>query len=263
MVLESDLLRIKTWFKSYVAGFYTGEAAFDAAIGLKERHTQNVALEILDIGDSLHLGSEDCYLAEIMATLHDIGRFEQFRRYHTYSDAHSENHASLGVRVVHENDILSGLKCVEKDLITATISHHNRAALPQCDNSKLVFFLKLVRDADKIDILRVVTEKYQNSAVNDIIRAGLPDAPEITDIVAKSVIAGRIVKFETMRTANDFKLLQLSWIFDLNFPRTFSIVKQREYLDKIRSALPDTDIVEQAVSAARRHLERNGIVETQ
>ena len=259
MVTEADLLRIKSRFISYVKQFYTGDESFDSAIRLKERHTLSVALEILDIANSMSINSEGCYCAEIVALLHDIGRFEQFARYRTYSDIRSEDHALLGVKVLDTIGILEGLESKDRELIREVILQHNRAALPEQPNPESIFFLKALRDADKIDILRVVTGQLEGIEVDTTIKIGLPDVAVVSDPVVQSVINSRIVKMEEVKTFNDFKLLQVGWVFDLNYIRSFEKVRERRYLDKLAASLPPTNDVTRAMAVARRHLEKKCI----
>jgi putative nucleotidyltransferase with HDIG domain len=254
MATEADLLWIKHWFDMYAHEFCTGDERIDSALCLKVRHTRNVALEILDIANSLNIDTADCYTAEIAALLHDIGRFEQFIRYHTYSDAVSVDHAQLGVGIIDKTHVLGRLDADEAALIRSVISHHNRITLPESTDTRFMRCLKLLRDADKIDILRVTTEHYLGLSTNDAIHIGLPDTLEVSERVAATVAGGAVVRLTDATSVSDFKLLQVSWVFDLNFPRTRQIVEQRKYLDTIGATLPRTDAVLRAMSAARRYL---------
>ena len=42
-------------------------------------------------------------IAEAVALLHDVGRFEQYKRYGTFNDRKSVNHAALGVEIMKKN----------------------------------------------------------------------------------------------------------------------------------------------------------------
>ena len=254
MVDKYDLVEIKKWFDVYVRQFGTGDETFDSAIRLKIHHTNNVVVEILDIVNSLNAKAEDCALAEIVAVLHDIGRFKQYAKYHTYSDLKSEDHAALGINVIKKTGVLNTLEPCDRELIETAIVHHNRAFLPKHMDSRVLFFLKLLRDADKIDILRIVTEHYSGVHMNGAVNNELPDNPEVSESILQSIIRGELVKFDELKTVNDFKLLQISWVFDLNFPRTFEIIGARNYFDTIAASLPQTDSVQQARSVVRQRL---------
>jgi putative nucleotidyltransferase with HDIG domain len=257
MATQIELLWIKRWFELYIKEFCTGIEHIDSAICLKVHHSRNVAHEILDIANSLNISSEDRCLAEICAILHDIGRFEQFRRYHTYSDSKSENHAVIGIDVIKKTGVLNSFTQADRALIIAVIINHNRATLPESDDSRFLLILKLLRDADKVDIFRVVTEHYHNVSSNNVVAIGLPDTPSISDAVLNRLIDGKNAFVEDLKTLNDFKLLQIGWLFDINFPHTFAIINKRNYLDKINAVLPQIEQVQKIVSSARKHIQRN------
>ena len=256
MIDETMLLMLKDWFENYVQTFDSPDENVQRNIALKKEHTKNVCIEILDIAQSLGLDREDSYRAETVALLHDIGRFDQYWRYATFMDEKSENHATLGARILKEKGILKGIDSHDREMILHVVGFHNCAALPDSKNEKSTFFLKLLRDADKIDIWRVVTEHYVQAEElrNSSIDLGLDKSSEITCAVAADLMAGRIANTNDMKTLNDFKLLQMGWIFDINFARTFEIIKKRKYLEKIRTVLPDSDIVRQVYRTARKYL---------
>jgi len=257
MVTHENVSALKSWFTVYVKSFRSDDPEYKKNITLKEEHSKRVCNEILDVGSSLGLDNEDLRLAETIALFHDVGRFEQYSRYGTFVDLKSEDHAVLGVRVLQENGILKDLDQETRELILRTISYHNRATLPRKETKRCLFFTKLLRDADKLDIWRVVTDYYHEmkSARNGVIELGLPDTPEISQDVYRDMMAGRIVRTTCLKTLNDFKMLQMGWIYDVNFPRTFELVRERGYLEKIRDVLPQTRKVSEIYSAARSYLE--------
>jgi hypothetical protein len=261
MVQENQLPTIKNWFESYVRSFFTGIKQNDSALTVKVRHTKNVVIEILDLADSLGMDAGDCSLAELCAVLHDAGRFEQYAKYRIYSDARTEDHAALSVRALDNAGILDALDPADRDLVRFAVLHHNKATLPAVDDERGLLFLKLLRDADKIDILRVVTDHYHGIVTDDSIDIGLPDTPEVSPEILANVAGGRIARVEDMKTLNDFKLLQIGWVFDINFPKSFDCICKRRYVQKLGAVLPRTDEVREAVAAALRHVERHCIGE--
>ncbi len=256
---QQTLLRLKDWFAEYVRTFKAGDFDYQQNINLKEEHTARVCSEIIDVGKSLDLSQTDLYLAEVMALFHDVGRFEQYARYGTFLDLVSEDHAALGVKVLKKHKVLDKIDPPTRDLIFRVILYHNRAELPEDETEECLFFAKLLRDADKLDIWRVVTDYYhsKNESRNSSIELDLPDNPEISDGVCQDLLAGRIVKATSIKTLNDFKLLQMGWVYDVNFPRTFQIVKERNYIEMILSVLPQTDTVMEVYSKVKSFLERN------
>ena len=123
------------------------------------------------------------------------------------------------------------------------------------------FFTKLLRDADKLDIWRVVTDYYHqnNGERNEAIEIGLPDTPGISRDVYQDLVGGRIVDFTHLKNLNDFKLLQLGWIYDINFIPTFQCIQKKGYLEKIHDVLPKSEEVEEVFSATQSYLDKQAI----
>ncbi|MDA3897224.1 MAG: HD domain-containing protein [Desulfobacteraceae bacterium] len=238
---------IKKWFYTYVQNFKHGNQATTENTILKEKHSIRVSSEILHIGHSLELNTDELHLAEITAFLHDIGRFEQYARYKTFADGKSVNHALLGVEILTKNKVLNAFEEPIKNLILRIISYHNRASLPDDETKTCLFFAKLLRDADKLDIFRVVTNYYRQkgSHRNEALELDLPDTPEFSDQIIKDLMNKQIVDIKHVKSLNDFKLLQVGWIFDINFDATFSAVRSRRYLDIIQEALPDSKKIQE------------------
>ena len=239
--------KLKKWFFSYVETFKHDNNALTENTILKENHTIRVCTEIADIGKSLDLNSNEQRLAEISALFHDVGRFEQYARYQTFVDSKSENHALLSVKILKSNDVLNGFDEPLKDLVFRIIKYHNRATLPITESETCLFFSKLLRDADKLDIWRVVINYYhqKNSRRNSALELDLPDTPGFSNEVYLDLINQRIVDIKHVKTLNDFKLLQVGWIFDINFDAALNAVRSRHYLDMIQKVLPETKKIQE------------------
>lgn len=254
------ITRLKDWFEDYVDSFSSDDPIVQENMDLKAEHTRGVCEAILDIGGSLGLSGEDLCIAEATALLHDIGRFNQFRRYRTFADHRSEDHAALGVKVIQAEGVLSGLAPGPAEIILLAVLYHNRASLPAGGPKRPLFFLKLLRDADKVDIWRVVTDYYRNAedSRNRTIELDLPDDEGVSDSVYGALMNGRLVKTADLETLNDFKLLQIGWIYDINFHRTFQIIHEKGFLEKIHNFLTGDSVrVSEIYQRAREHLERH------
>jgi len=258
MTTTQRLQEIESWFTSYVSRFQSPDPAYTRNIELKKDHTFRVCREIIRLGKSLNLSPQDLNLATATALLHDVGRFEQYARYQTFDDFKSENHARLSIKVIDREKVLHKIDPPTKKLITCTILYHNQAHLPSGETDRCLFFSKLLRDADKLDILFVVTQYYQNKDQNpnQSLELELPDTPQISDEVYDDVVSRNIVNAKHIQTLNDFKLLQMAWIYDLNFPLTYQMVKKRKYLEKIRDVLPSSPRAQKAYAAARSYLNK-------
>jgi len=220
-IREEDVRAVEDWFDDYVQSFKTGDDEEQRNIILKEEHTRRVCDEIGSIGRRLDLDECELLLADVIARLHDIGRFEQYARYGTFVDRDSENHAELGLSILEQHDVLHRFESGVRDLIVRAIRYHNRAVLPSQESEAVLFFSKLLRDADKLDIWRVVIEYYHrdNGRRNDALELGLPDTPGVSEAVCEDLRERRIVDIAHVKNLNDFKLLQVGWIFISISPR--------------------------------------------
>jgi len=255
---EKDVQHLKDWFLNYVQTFKRGDKNFQENIALKEKHTRKVCKEILNIGEQLGLNNNELHLAEVIALFHDVGRFEQYARYKTFVDIKSENHAELGVKILKENKVLNRFDNSIQSLMLRIISYHNRAALPEEETDTCLFFSRLLRDADKLDIMRVVTDYYNrnNGEKNGAIELGLPDTPGFSDEVYQDLINKRIVDIKHLKNLNDFKLLQMGWVYDVNFEPTFHFIKSRRYVEMIGDVLPKSYKIQKIIDVIQLYLRK-------
>ena len=251
------MLRLNLWFNLYIKAFRSDDPDYQRNIDLKEEHTRRVCDEILDISEHLKLDESDRMIAEVIALFHDVGRFEQYMLYKTFADAKSENHALLGIKVLCEHGILDGIEPELRFLIVRSIYHHNRLSIPESESGRSIFFSRLLRDADKLDIWRVVTEYYHQSdgLKNGGIELDLPDLPGISDEVTSALMEEKIVNMKALKTLNDFKLLQMGWIYDIHFTRTFQLIRERNCLEKIRAVLPNSEEIDRIYTKVKNYLD--------
>lgn len=250
-----DVSSLKNWFAGYVSRFYTDDPEYNRPIHLKEEHTKRVCGNITMIGKELGLSPEDVITAEIIALFHDVGRFRQYELYRTFVDAISENHARLGLRQIGIHKVFSGFPKDEKLLISKAIAYHNSAYLPEDENKKTLFFMKLIRDADKLDIWRVFLDYYMDKNPSDTIVLGLPDVPSYSEKALESIHRHEFAKMKDLKTLNDFKLLQISWVFDINFIPSFKLIKKNNFIGMLEETLPVKKEISEAVKVARDYVD--------
>ena len=230
------------WFNSYVKRFYGEDSVINQNIELKERHTLNVSKHARNIAKSLNLKEEEVTTAEIIGLYHDIGRFEQFRTYKTFRDNISENHATLGIKILKENKILEELSDSRQKIIIKAISLHNTKELPSNLPKEEALYCKLIRDADKLDIFRVIIE-YENERQNNPNPAMdyLPFTLGYNKELLNDILLGRKISNNLLKNYNDRKLYELSWILDLNFQFSFNYIKEKNVLKMLINCLPENE----------------------
>jgi hypothetical protein len=231
---RSDVSFFRQWFSRYVAAYYGPGGEGPEAVHIKENHTARTCEEITLIGRDLALAEPDLLLAETAALFHDLGRFLQWRRYGTFNDSKSEDHALLGLAELSRSGIFNRIGAEDAEVVAEAIRHHNVRELPTHLASRPLFFAKLLRDADKLDIWRLV--------IGDGRRQG--DGGMSTSYSKEIIVhlrAGRIPDLGLALTAADMRLLRLAWIYDLNFMTSCREVLERRYLSSLFEQLPDTE----------------------
>jgi len=265
IVEQKQLDKFRAWFGDYVAGFYGDDEVINVNLKFKEKHSRRTCEEMLYLAGELGLDENQKRLSETIALFHDIGRFEQFVKYRTYSDIRSVDHCRLGVEVLQQTGVLDGIDREEKQLIEKAIEHHGRKELPPDLDGPCLLFSKLIRDADKIDALNVITgycKQYRDNPQELKLDLELPDEPGCSADVVEELLRGRCVDYSRLRTFNDLKLCFLGWVYDVNFTPTLKRIKQRKYLEKLLGFLPSTDEIESAKEKIFAYvdfrIERNG-----
>jgi HD superfamily phosphohydrolase YqeK len=240
---KEQLDKFKRWFDGFVAGFYCDDDYVNANIKLKEDHSKRVCDEILFLAEELKLGENKRLLAETIGLLHDVGRFPQFVKYRTYHDPRSINHCLLAVSVLKEHKVLDVLEPAEKQIILNAIEYHGLKQLPENLDDDTLLFCRLIRDADKLDIYRVVIQAYtqqRDDPDNFKFEMELPDEPICSPDIIQAILNGEHIDYAKLRTWNDMKLINLAWLYDVNFIPTLKRIKQRRAIETIIELLPDT-----------------------
>lgn len=216
-------------FNRYVSAYN----AADPKIRLKINHTCRVAALCERIASSV--GLEDTSLAWLCGMLHDIGRFEQVRRYGTFVDAVSVDHAALGADLLFREGLLerfcSGLSDAERHILETTIRNHSAYRIAEGLSKTETIYCHILRDADKLDIFRVncdtplediynvTTEALRISAVSDAVR----------DCFRNRTTVLRSLK----QTPTDYIVAHLCLVFELVYPVSLTIVREQGYVDRM------------------------------
>ncbi|HXW68248.1 MAG TPA: HD domain-containing protein [Dissulfurispiraceae bacterium] len=254
---RDKLLLFKQWFSGYCASFYTADEEDTRNLVLKEEHTAHVCQNILKIAGEEGLGAGDAVIAEAVALFHDAGRFPQFAKYKTFRDSLSVNHGELGAQELVRTGLLKNLPVREQEIIITSVKFHNAFKIPDLPCSDALIFLKLLRDADKLDIWRIFFEYYSKDSAKDrpsAVGLGFPDTPEYSREVLACIFNKQIVSLAMLKTLNDFKLTKLSWVYDINFSSSLRMALEDNYIDRVAAALPQTSEIRKAVKIVHEYI---------
>lgn len=213
---------------------------FDAAdpkIALKIRHTYRVAEICERIALAEGFDSEMRDAAWLVGMLHDIGRFVQLQSYGTFIDASSVNHAELGARMLFQEGLIDTFldrsECDPHVLsaMRVAIALHSAWRLPDDLGASTQDLCAILRDADKVDILRVnceePTEVIYPFANDELLNSEL--SREAKDAFEeRSTIPTALKKLPA-----DYALGHCAFGWELEFPSSKKIAMQQGYLRRL------------------------------
>lgn len=235
-------------FLEYAAEF---EDVPDAApLRLKVEHTLRVVEHAGTIVDnhpemssagSGHADGEACRAAVLAALYHDCGRFPQFRKYRTFLDSRSANHAFLSLQTIRDRSFLQEESSRVCKLVQCAVLLHNRHMLSPLLDPAARFVTNVVRDSDKLDIIRIMVGYLDNALPEkDAVLLHVQDDPDRwSPEVADDVVHGHIAKYTDLRFINDFRLLLGTWMLELRFPVTRRKLVESGLMENVLGALPD------------------------
>ena len=239
--LTRDFDAAKAAFEAYLDEYDRA----DDKIHLKIVHTYGVVDAAEDIARRMGLGEEDVQLAKVIGLLHDIGRFEQIKRYNTFNDAQSVDHANFGADLLFKEGLIDTYVDGFHDdkygiIVENAIRNHSAFRIDERLDDYTVMFCNILRDADKVDIFRVnvdtpaediynvTTEELKNSQVSPEVMAAFDERHAVLRSCKK--------------TAVDHVAGHIALTFELVYPISLQIAKERGYLDKMMAFESDNEV---------------------
>ncbi len=253
------------------AGYTKDYDISDEKIKLKVEHTYRVAGLCDRIARSLGLAVEDIDLAWAIGMLHDIGRFDQVRQYGTFSDADSVDHAHYASELLfdkgmivdyfgsanpgiynyieNKNTCSAGLS-ESLGIIKKAVYNHSAYKIEEGLCEREVLFCNIIRDADKLDIFKVVND----TPLEDIYSVDKEEIPkaEVTNAVMQALREKHAVLRSLKKTHADYIAAYIALVFELVFPESFYIAKEQGYLDKLLDFKTDNQVTKQQFKEIRK-----------
>ena len=220
-----NLEKAKTEFLKYTENYdLTNEN-----IRRKQGHSIRVMNISKQIAVELNLSDDQIQIAALIGLLHDIARFEQYTQYQTYNDNRSFDHGDYGGEILNK-DMRKYIKTDKYDkLIKMAIKNHNKFEIEEGLNEEESLFAKIIRDADKIDILYEAVSMFWNGEEKDI------NNTEISSKVMEKIEERELIKRDKNKAfcGIDKVMSVLAFIFDINYKPSFKIIKENDYINKI------------------------------
>ena len=221
-----------------VEAFKTYTDAYDATnprIALKIEHTYHVAEACDAVAREQGWSPQDINLAWLCGLLHDMGRFEQLRRWDTFKDAESISHAALGVEVLFgENpadapattNIRDFIETDEYDeLIRASIAYHSDFRLPTQLDGRTRRFCDIVRDGDKVDIMRTIAD----STVDTVLKVSEDEFlnSHFSAPTLQACAERRCVARDERNEPADYLVGLICFMFELVYPASRALAREQ------------------------------------
>lgn len=223
-----EIKKAKQEFKKYVSNYDIKNDRIRVKIG----HIERTATIAKKIALNLKLSEEEVQLAELIGLLHDIGRFEQVKKYNTFIDKNSVNHGELGVQILFEQGFIH--KFLEDrqydEIIRKSILNHNRnKANIETSNDKEKLHTNIIRDADKIDIIYMLTFEKKETAweSSDI------DKQKASDEIYQQFLKNQSIDYAKRKTAVDNLISHFAYVYDFTYEYALQFVKEKDYFQKI------------------------------
>lgn len=205
----------------------------DKQIHLKVEHSYKVSKLCETI--ALYIENADCdpALAWLIGLLHDIGRFEQLRRFHTFQDSLSLDHAALGVDLLFSDGLIRHFiqESDYDDIIRNSIICHSAYSIPSNFSNQDKLYATILRDADKLDILRVCAttpiDILLGCSEDDLIKS------DISPIVIDTFNKHKSIENKDKHTPLDFRIGHISLAYELEFAVSRNIMLKQGWLKKL------------------------------
>lgn len=223
----------KNEFEHYLDGYNRN----NDKVRLKIIHTYGVVHDIEEICHRMALSPEDTELAKIIALLHDIGRFEQLKRFDSFEPA-TMDHAAYGVQVLFEEGMIRRFVPENQwdDIIRTAIALHSNFKLENISNPRTLLHARLIRDADKLDNCRVKLEEPIEVLLG--CTAEEVGQQDISPEVWKECQARTSVHLEKRKTKMDYWVSYVAYFFDIAYKETVDIIREERYVERVIGRIP-------------------------
>lgn len=252
----------------------------DEKIKLKIDHTYRVAGLCQRIAESLGLSEPDVDIAWLLGMLHDIGRFEQIRRFGTFNDVQSVDHAEFGADLLfkeglirkfaegyyeecelaepenqEDEQIIKNNEHHNKDtgLLEMAIRQHNKYRVKEDLTERQRMFCDILRDADKVDIFKVNAD-IPMEIIYDVTTEELKNGI-ITKEVLESFYKKETVLKSVRRSAVDHIVGHISLLFELVYKESYRQAKEQGYVYKLLNFKSDVPEVNAEFDDMRKYVD--------
>ncbi len=228
-----ELERARGKFEEYLSG-YDRE---NDKVRLKMIHTYGVTEYSRQIAGRLGLSEEDQELAQLIGILHDIGRFEQLKRYDSF-EPDTMDHAGFGVQILFDEGMIRDF--IEDgqwdSIIRTAIARHSDFRLEGIQNERELLHARIIRDADKLDNCRVKLEDTVETILG--VSAEEVGRTKISKAVMEQFKRKESILSSMRKTKMDYWISYLAYFYDINYKVSMELICEHDYVERLIRRIP-------------------------
>ena len=231
-----DLQYAKRQFEQYLDNYDRA----DDKVRLKIVHTYGVTECSRQITGRMGLCEEDRELAQLIGLLHDIGRFEQIKRFDSF-EPDVMDHAAFGVRILFEEGMIRQFVKEEAwdDIIRTAIARHSDFKLQGVSGERALLHAKIIRDADKLDNCRVKIVDSVETIIG--VTAEEVGRDQISPEVMEQFLRKESILSSARKTKMDYWLSYLAYFYDINYKVSMELILEHDYVERLIQRIPYSD----------------------
>ncbi len=249
---------IESWFEEYAQRILAENVEMQDNIELKKKHIlKAVELTVHLAGTMDKYADLDIDAAKIAAIARHLARLNTFAKADAGEEVLGEKNIDACIAIIEEEKVLEALSEERKTTVLEALKYAESSTFPKSLSGEVISIVKLVDDACKVAALDVAAEYYsrERQGTNKIIEFNLPDKFEISAKLQKRIMDDKVANTKDVHSIKDLKLMQMSWVFGLNFKESCKIVYNKSYIKKIYETLPKSDKIIDMYRRMRIHLE--------
>lgn len=249
--MKIDRKKAEAVFREYVSHYNAGEEK----VRLKIEHTFRVAGLCRQIAESLGMEEEEQDLAWFTGLLHDVGRFEQLKNYGTFIDADSIDHAEYGAQILFGQGKIREYTREESEdtLLWNAVRYHSAYRIPAMPEERTERICHILRDADKIDILKVNVD-FPPEEIYNVSSRELRSCT-VSEAVMAAFYEEHAILRSLKKTAVDHLVGHISLVYELQFPESRRIVNRQGYLPRLMAFESQNPVTTDQFRKIREYME--------
>lgn len=212
--------RAKQAFEDYIHNYDRNNQLIQS----KYYHTYQVVELMAELAFRLDLDKEKIELAKVIGLLHDIGRFEQIKKFNIIDDLKTDmDHAEEScIYLFGQGHIRDFIEEDQYDsIIEKAVRNHNKFEIERKLTKEELLFSKMIRDMDKVDIYRVLAVDFKEEF----------KASEVGEEVLREFKKEKSISNQLVKSSSDSTLSTLAFLFDMNFNESFDILVEKDNFD--------------------------------